>query len=73
VPKVLLIEDDEALARGLEYNLVREGFEVVRARRGDTAADVIVFTHSNFRRRLHIPASLPATVEREGGLLYAAA
>ena len=44
MPKVLLIEDDEALARGLEYNLVREGFEVVRARRGDTAADVIVRT-----------------------------
>lgn len=37
-----------------------------------TAADVLVFTLSNFESRLHIPASLPATVEREGGLLYAA-
>jgi two-component system alkaline phosphatase synthesis response regulator PhoP len=42
--KVLLIEDDEALARGLEYNLAREGFEVVRGRRGDTAPDLVVRT-----------------------------
>jgi two-component system alkaline phosphatase synthesis response regulator PhoP len=44
MPKVLLIEDEEALARGLEYNLTREGFEVVRGRRGDTAVDLIVRT-----------------------------
>jgi two-component system, OmpR family, alkaline phosphatase synthesis response regulator PhoP len=44
MPKVLLIEDDEALARGLEYNLAREGFEVVRSRRGDTALDLVVRT-----------------------------
>jgi DNA-binding response OmpR family regulator len=44
MPKLLLIEDDEALARGLEYNLAREGFEVIRARRGDTAADLIART-----------------------------
>lgn len=44
MPKVLLIEDDEALARGLEYNLAREGFEVVRGRRGDTAPDLVVRT-----------------------------
>lgn len=44
MPKLLLIEDEEALARGLEYNLSREGFEVVRARRGDTALDLVVRT-----------------------------
>ena len=44
MPKVLLVEDEEALARGLEFNLKREGFEVIRARRGDTAVDLIVRT-----------------------------
>ena len=44
MPKVLLVEDEEALARGLEFNLKREGFEVLRARRGDSAVDLIVRT-----------------------------
>jgi len=35
------------------------------------AADVVVFTQAGFESRLHIPASLPATVEREGRILYA--
>ena len=39
--KVLLVEDDEALARGLEFNLKREGFDMVRARRGDTAVNLL--------------------------------
>jgi uncharacterized protein len=34
------------------------------------AADVIVWTKSNFERRKHVVASLPATVIREGKLLY---
>jgi two-component system, OmpR family, alkaline phosphatase synthesis response regulator PhoP len=42
--KVLLVEDEEALARGLEFNLKREGFDVVRARRGDTALDMVTRT-----------------------------
>jgi predicted nucleotidyltransferase len=37
-----------------------------------TAADVLVWTRSSFDRRLHLPASLPATVVREGKLLHAA-
>ena len=37
-----------------------------------TAADVVVWTHSEFEGRLHLRASLPATVAREGRLLYAA-
>ncbi|MBM4038019.1 MAG: nucleotidyltransferase domain-containing protein [Planctomycetes bacterium] len=36
------------------------------------AADVLVWTRSAFDCRLHLRASLPATVVREGRLLYAA-
>jgi predicted nucleotidyltransferase len=37
-----------------------------------TAADVLVWTKSAFESRLHLKASLPTTIEREGKLLYAA-
>ncbi|MBI2939103.1 MAG: nucleotidyltransferase domain-containing protein [Chloroflexi bacterium] len=44
-----------------------------RALRGVRAAkDVLVWTRDEFECRLHLPASLPATVVREGRLLYAA-
>lgn len=36
------------------------------------AADVLVWTASRFESRKHLPASLPATVLREGKLLHAA-
>jgi len=36
------------------------------------AADVIVWTESAFERRTRVPSSLPATVRREGRVLYAA-
>ncbi len=36
------------------------------------AADVLVWTRSDFDSRLHLKASLPATVTREGRLLHAA-
>jgi len=36
------------------------------------AADVLVCTHRYFAERLHLRASLPATVLREGKLLHAA-
>jgi len=36
-----------------------------------TAADVLVWTKSAFDSRLHLKASLPATIEREGKVLYA--
>ncbi len=36
------------------------------------AADVLVWTASQFESRKHLPASLPATVLREGKLLHAA-
>ncbi len=37
-----------------------------------TAADVLVWTKGYFESRLHLKASLAATVEREGKPLYAA-
>lgn len=36
------------------------------------ATDVLVWTHSDFENRLHLKASLPSTIAREGKLLYAA-
>lgn len=36
------------------------------------AADVVVWTRTAFDRRARVPASLPATVLREGKLLHAA-
>jgi len=36
------------------------------------ASDVLVWTHSSFADRLHLKASLPSTIVREGKLLYAA-
>ena len=37
-----------------------------------TAADVLVWSRDSFDRRLHLKASLPSTVIREGKLLYGA-
>ncbi len=36
------------------------------------AKDVLVWTRNEFESRSHLPASFPATVLREGKLLYAA-
>ena len=36
------------------------------------AADVLVWSKERFESRLHVSASLPATVAREGVVLYAA-
>jgi predicted nucleotidyltransferase len=35
-----------------------------------TSGDILVWTHTAFSERLHLRASLPSTVEREGRLLY---
>ena len=44
-----------------------------RALRGTgTAADVLVWSRDDFDRQLHLKASLPSTVIREGKLLYGA-
>lgn len=44
-----------------------------RALRGiRTAVDVLVWTRQEFDSRLHLKASFPSTIVREGKLLYAA-
>ena len=48
----------------------RLAYEVLRGT--GTAADIVVCTKSAFQSRLSLAASLPATVIREGLLLYAA-
>jgi len=35
-----------------------------------TSGDILVWTRTAFAERLHLRASLPSTVEREGRLLY---
>lgn len=52
------------------YRLSQKGF---RALRGVPAAvDVVVWDRESFDGRLHLKASFPATVLREGRLLHAA-
>ena len=48
----------------------RLAYEVLRGT--GVAADVLVFARNYFDARLHLRASLPATVVREGRLLHAA-
>ncbi|MBI2864492.1 MAG: nucleotidyltransferase domain-containing protein [Chloroflexi bacterium] len=48
----------------------RLAYQVLRGT--GTAADVLVWTEERFKSRLHLAASLPATVVREGRLLHAA-
>jgi len=51
------------------YRLAQAGF---RALRGVPAAvDVVVWDRATFDARLHLKASFPATVVREGALLHA--
>jgi predicted nucleotidyltransferase len=47
----------------------RLAYQVLRGTR--TSADVLVWSRSAFSSRLHLAASLPAVVQREGKLLYA--
>jgi len=44
--KILLVEDEENLALGLEYNLSEEGYQVTLARDGKEA--IKFFDESNF-------------------------
>jgi predicted nucleotidyltransferase len=52
------------------YRLAQKAHAVL----GDmgTAADILVWSREAFDSRLHLKASLPSTVIREGNLLYAA-
>jgi DNA-binding response OmpR family regulator len=40
-PRILVVEDEEALAIGLQHALVREGYEVVLARDGAAAQQAL--------------------------------
>jgi predicted nucleotidyltransferase len=52
------------------YRLAQRGY---RALRGVPAAvDVVVWDRATFDGRVHLPASFPASVVREGKLLHAA-
>ena len=48
----------------------RLAYEVLRGT--GTAVDVLVWRRESFEKRLHLQASLPSTIQREGKLLYAA-
>ncbi len=51
----------------------RRSFMAYPALRGmRVPIDVLVWTHTQFHNRLHLPPTLPATVVREGRELYAA-
>src|SRR5271157_5786666 len=62
---IMIVVPDDAPPERLRSRLA------YRALRGTgTAADVAVWPRSSFDRRARVPASLPATVSREGTLLY---
>ncbi len=63
---LLVVPDNAPLA----HRRSRLVYEVLRGT--GTAADVLVRTRSYFESRLHLKASLPATIIREGRLLHAA-
>ncbi len=64
---LMIIVPDDALP---ERRRSRLAYEVLWGT--GTAADVLVWTAEQFESRLHLKASLPATVIREGKLLHAA-
>ena len=63
---LLVVPDNAPLARRRS----RLAYEVLRGT--GTAADVLVCTRNYFESRLHLKASLPTTIIREGKLLHAA-
>lgn len=63
---LVVVADDAPLERK------RSRLAYVALRGTGTAADVLVCTRRYFEERLPLRASLPATIAREGKLLYAA-
>lgn len=63
---LLIVPDSAPLARRRS----RLAYEALRGT--GTAVDVLVCTKHYFESRLHLKASLPTTVTREGSLLHAA-
>ncbi len=64
---LLLVMPDNAPAIRRRSRLA---YEVLRGT--GRAVDVLVWTHTYFTSRLHLKASLPATIVREGKLLHVA-
>ena len=64
---LMVIVPDDAPPERLRGRLA---YQVLRGT--GTAADVVVWPRSGFERRARVVASLPATVSREGGLIYGA-
>ncbi len=63
---ILLVVPDDALP---DRKRARLAYQVLRGT--GVAADVVVWTRGAFEERLCVPASLPATVMREGRALLA--
>jgi predicted nucleotidyltransferase len=63
---MIVVPDDASPER----RRARLAYQALRGTRA--AADVLVWTKGAFDSRLHLPASLPATILREGKVLYAA-
>lgn len=63
---LMVIVKDEALP---ERRRSRLAYQVLRGT--GIAVDVLVWTKRSFEERLHLEASLPSTVVREGRLIYA--
>jgi predicted nucleotidyltransferase len=63
---LLVLVGDEATP---ERRRSRLAYQALRGT--GTAADVLVWSQKEFEHRLHLAASLPAIVNREGILLYA--
>ncbi|BFU89547.1 MAG: hypothetical protein NTAFB01_07340 [Nitrospira sp.] len=64
---LLVVVSTSSLPR---YRRDQAAFETLRGI--GVAKDVLVLTHDEFERQRGVVCSLPATVEREGTLLYAA-
>lgn len=64
---LMIIVSDEAPPEKRRSRLAYQALRGTRA-----AADVLVWTREAFDSRLHLPASLPATIIKEGKLVYAA-
>ncbi len=64
---LMVIVSDDAKR---ERRQIRRAYEALRGT--GTAADVLVWTSRDFNSRLHLAASLPATIQREGRLVYVA-
>lgn len=64
---VMLVVPDEAPPELQECDLAYRTLRGLRI-----AKDILVWRRTEFERRLHLKASLPSTIVREGKLLYAA-